>query len=486
MEKQTIDLEETQEMEKSQLQHEQPDPDADEEFSYAEQRKIIHKVDRRLLIIAGLMQAVSFLDRANMSNAAVAGMTAELGMEFGNRYSITLLVFFAPYIVFEFPATIAVRKIGPRKFLSTIVLLWGIIMMCFGFVQSWVSLIPLRMLLGALEAGSFPGMYYLVSSWYSRFDLYKRISIFYLIGVLGSAASGVLALGFSRMDELANYSGWRWIFIMEGILTCLIGLLGYVFMVSFPSQCHQVRWFLTPQESAYILRRLDRDRGDADVEGEKFNWRAFLSAGLEFKVWGFALAFLCSTMQAYSIGFFLPVLLKQKMSFSEAASQALSSPPYLAAMALMYIEGLVSDKLRLRSPMLYLNCAMSIIGLCLMEWAPSAGVQYLGAILVCAGCSANIPSLMVFQANNIRGQWKRAFCSASLISFGGTGGIVGSLVFRSQDKALYLPGIVACLVANGVIVIIVTCLVLFFMIKNRQAEKGLALIEGLQSFRYVL
>lgn len=62
------------------------DPDADEEFSYAEQRKIIHKVDRRLLIIAGLMQAVSFLDRANMSNAAVAGMTADLDMEIGNRY----------------------------------------------------------------------------------------------------------------------------------------------------------------------------------------------------------------------------------------------------------------------------------------------------------------------------------------------------------------------------------------------------------------
>ncbi|KAL2782738.1 major facilitator superfamily domain-containing protein [Aspergillus keveii] len=464
----------------------QPDSDADDEFSYTEQRKIIHKVDRRLLIIAGLMQAVSFLDRANMSNAAVAGLTAELNMEVGNRYSITLLVFFAPYIIFEFPATIAVRKIGPRKFLSTIVFLWGIIMICFGFVQTWVSLIPLRMLLGAFEAGSFPGMYYLVSSWYSRFDLYKRISIFYLIGVFGSAASGVLALGFSRMDGLANYAGWRWIFIMEGILTCLIGILGYVFMVSFPSQSHTVRGFLTPAESAYILRRLDRDRGDADIAGEKFNWRAFFSAALDIKVWGFALAFLCSTMQAYSIGFFLPVLLKQKMSFSEAASQALSSPPYLAAMALMYVEGLVSDKLRLRSPMLYLNCLLSIIGLSLMEWASTPGVQYLGAILVCAGCSANIPSLMVFQANNIRGQWKRAFCSASLISFGGTGGIVGSLVFRAQDKPMYLPGIVACLTANGVIVVIVTCLVVLFALRNRQAERGVAVIEGLQSFRYVL
>ncbi|OJJ03280.1 hypothetical protein ASPVEDRAFT_134574 [Aspergillus versicolor CBS 583.65] len=446
-----MQADQTPELEKAALQ--QQDPDADEEFSYAEQRKIVHKVDRRLLIIVGLMQAVSFLDRANMSNAAVAGMTAELGLDIGTRYSITLLVFFAPYIVVQFPATIAIRKIGPRTFLSTITLLWGIVMLCFGFVQSWASLIPLRMLLGALEAGSFPGMYYLVSSWYSRFDLYKRISIFYLIGVLGSALSGVLALGFSKMNGLADYTGWRWIFIMEGLLTCVIGLTGYIFMVNFPSQSHKAWGFLSANESAYIVRRLNRDRGDADTETDvhedgslKINWHAFFASGLDWKVWGFALSFLCSTMQAYSIGFFLPVLLQQKMHFSTATSQGLSSPPYLAAMLLMYIEGVLSDKIRLRCPTLYFNALLSIVGLCLMEWAPSAGSQYLGAIFTCMGCSANIPSVMVFQANNIRGQWKRAFCSASLIGFGGTGGIVGSLVFRTQDKPTYLPGVYACLV----------------------------------------
>ncbi|KAL3481380.1 major facilitator superfamily domain-containing protein [Aspergillus californicus] len=479
------DIEQTPEMEKAQDQAQNPDDD--EEFSYAEQRKIVHKVDRRLLVVVGLMQAVSFLDRANMSNAAVAGMTADLHMEDGARYSTTLLVFFAPYIILQFPATIAVRQVGPRKFLSTIVLVWGIVMLCFGFVQSWVSLIPLRMLLGALEAGSFPGIYYLVSSWYSRFevDLYKRTSVFYLIGVLGSALSGVLALGFSQMDGLANYAGWRWIFIMEGLLTCLIGVAGYIFMVNFPGQSDKVWGFLTPRESAYIVRRLDRD-GGADVHGEEFNWRAFFVAAADLKVWGFALSFLCSTMQAYSIGFFLPVLLRQKMGFSEAASQGLSSPPYLAAMLLMYIQGWISDKIHLRSPMLYSNCLISITGLCLMEWAPTPGLQYFGSILTCAGCSANIPSLMVFQANNIRGQWKRAFCSASLISFGGTGGIVGSLVFRSQDAPMYLPGIYACLTANAIIIAVVTVLVVYFRIRNAQAENRLTVIEGLESFRYVL
>lgn len=137
-------------------------------------------------------------------------------------------------------------------------------------------------------------------------------------------------------------------------------------------------------------------------------------------------------MQAYSVGYFLPIILREELEFSQAAAQGLSTPPYVAAMLLMYIQGVISDKYRLRSPVVYFNACVSIVGLCLLVWGGSPGVQYFGAILVTAGCSANLPTVMVFQANNIRGTWKRAFCSASMIGFGGTGGIAGSLVFRSQ------------------------------------------------------
>lgn len=137
-------------------------------------------------------------------------------------------------------------------------------------------------------------------------------------------------------------------------------------------------------------------------------------------------------MQAYSVGYFLPIILQEKLRFSQAAAQGLSTPPYLVAMLLMFIEGLISDRYRIRSPILYFNACACITGLCLLVWIGSPGVQYFGAILVTAGCSANLPTIMVFQANNIRGTWKRAFCSASMIGLGGTGGIAGSLVFRSR------------------------------------------------------
>lgn len=128
----------------------------------------------------------------------------------------------------------------------------------------------------------------------------------------------------------------------------------------------------------------------------------------------------------------MPIILKGELGFSEAAAQGLSSPPYVAAMLLMFVESVISDRYRLRFPVLLFNACLTIAGLCLLVWGPTAGVQYFGAILIAAGCSANLPAVMVFQANNIRGTWKRAFSSASMISFGGTGGVIGSLVFRSQ------------------------------------------------------
>lgn len=150
-------------------------------------------------------------------------------------------------------------------------------------------------------------------------------------------------------------------------------------------------------------------------------------------------------MQAYSIGYFLPVILETEMKFSSSAAQGLSTPPYIIAMILMFLQGWASDSIQLRYPVLYFNALISITGLCLMVWTSAPGVQYFGAILTTSGSSANLPAVMVFQANNIRGAWKRAFCSASMIGLGGTGGIIGSLVFRSQDAPRYLPGIYASL-----------------------------------------
>lgn len=119
-------------------------------------------------------------------------------------------------------------------------------------------------------------------------------------------------------------------------------------------------------------------------------------------------------------------------------------------------------------------------------WASSAGVRYFGIFLICAGCNGGVPTVMAYQANNIRGQWKRAFASATLVGFGGIGGIAGSTVFRTQDAPQYHPGIGACIACNGLIVIIVFINTFIFRRQNKKADRGEVVLEGDPNFRYTI
>lgn len=121
-------------------------------------------------------------------------MTKELELDIANRYNIIALIFFIPYIIFEFPGTPLARIVGPRLFLGGICTLWGIVMLCFGFVNNWGQLAGLRVLLGVFEAGYFPACIFLLSTYYTRFEVQKRFALFYLIATTASAFAAVSIL----------------------------------------------------------------------------------------------------------------------------------------------------------------------------------------------------------------------------------------------------------------------------------------------------
>ncbi|KAG2416571.1 hypothetical protein HFD88_007786 [Aspergillus terreus] len=458
--------------------------DYDEEYTYAEQRKIIHRIDRRLVTITGLAYCVSLMDRTNLSMAAVAGMTKELHLEVGTRYSLIVLMFFVPYVIFQPPMTIITRKLGPTLFLGTIVISWGAILVGMGFTKDWKQMLACRVLLGLLEAGYFPGCVYLLSSWYTRFDVQKRFSVFYLIGCVASALAGILAFGLMQMHGIEGLGGWRWIFIMEGVITGIIGILTIVFLVDFPDRAHKSWWFLSEKEAHFVVRRINRDRSDGDEE--PFSLKKFLSPCLDPKIWAFAMIFFSSTTVTYAIAYFLPIILQMGMGFSVGASQCLVAPPFAFAGIVMFAGAWVGDRYHIRGPIVVFNSLLCILGLPLMGFAKGNAARYVGVFFAVAGANANIPSVMAYQANNIRGQWTRALSSATLVGFGGIGGIVSSLVFRSQDAPNYRPGMWTTIACNILILIIVASLSLWFRICNKQADRGTRIIEGIADFRYTL
>jgi MFS family permease len=154
----------------------------------------------------------------------------------------------------------------------------------------------------------------------------KRYSVFYLLGVVASAFSGILAFGLMQMHGLAGLGGWRWIFIIEGILTVCIGIMGYFLLVPFPDANPEKAWsFLNRREVDFIIARVNADR--ADVTTEPFNLVKFLKPGLDLKIWGFAICFCCLTTVSYALAYFLPQILNGGMGFSVGAAQCLVAPP---------------------------------------------------------------------------------------------------------------------------------------------------------------
>lgn len=191
------------------------------------------------------------------------------------------------------------------------------------------------------------------------------------------------------------------------------------------------------------MRRINNDRHDGNLEA--FSLKKFLKPGLDPKIWCFAMIFFCLTTVTYAIAYFLPIILMEGMGFGVGESQCLVAPPYVLAGIVMYVSAWTGDRYRVRGPILVANCLLCIIGLPMMGFARGNATRYAGVFLTVAGANANIPSCMAYQANNVRGQWTRAFSSATLVGLGGLGGIASSLVFRVQDAPEYRPGMYAAL-----------------------------------------
>nr|POE46956.1 putative transporter [Quercus suber] len=340
--------------------------------------------------------------RTNLGLAVVAGMGVDLKL-IGNRYSLITLVFFLTYVFLQPPATVILRKVGPRAFLPSITILWGITMMCFGFVKEWTDVLPLRLILGIFEAGFFPGCAYLLSCWYPRYDLQKRNAVFYLIGSVSSAFSGILAYGFYQMNGLGDLgpsygqhygptkanptapsgimpgiAGWRWIFIMQGIITICVGFLGAVLIADFPEKAATKSRslaipFLNESEAAFVVARIEQDRHDAIPEA--FSLKTYLQCACDAKIWAFAALFGLTTTVTYAIAYFLPIILNDGLGFDIAETECLIAPPYVVAAIWTYVCAVIGDKYHVRGPLVVVNALLGLIGLPLLGFASNNAVR---------------------------------------------------------------------------------------------------------------
>ncbi|KAL1582994.1 hypothetical protein WHR41_08224 [Cladosporium halotolerans] len=458
--------------------HSNDDGDAQDE---ALARRLRMKVDLRLCTIAGVLCSLNLLDSGVISSASVTSMLTDLDLT-GNRYSVSIFIFTVASIAFQLPSTIAVRTFGPRRWFAFITFSFGLITMCTAFVTTWKQMIALRVLLGMTMSGIYPGLTYLISTWYLRSEQQTRFAYMQTGEVIILATGSIVNFGLNKLDGDGGLRGWQYMFLVQGLIACIFGILTYFWMVDFPEQAHNSIWFLTPEEQALAVSRIQADR--KDVEADPFTWPKVLIHALDPKVYGFAILFFLLNLVSTSLSYFLPIILQSGMGFSADKSIILSAPPYYYATIPVLLSSLVSDKFRLRGPVIVFNSLCLIAGFGMLGFADNVAVRYVGTFLATGAYISNWAALSAYYTSNIAGQWKRAFTAATVAAFNGAGGIAGSFIVRQEEAPRYVTAVWVSIGSHVGIVLFVGLFSGWFWFANRRQENGKKLLEGTEGFRY--
>lgn len=235
------------------------------------------------------------------------------------------------------------------------------------------------------------------------------------------------------MKGVGGLNGWRWIFILEGILTVIVSLLAYFFIANYPATAK----FLTDKERACVNARL-ASNNDA-TRNEAFTWHNASLAFRDPKVWLYGLGFHTMSLPLYTLSLFLPTII-QELGFTAAQAQLLTVPPYAVAFVLTLTVAIASEKFKIRAPFIMASASLAAIGYIILLSSTNPGVGYLGTIFAAAGIYPATAIVLSWPANNVSGQTKRATANAMQISIGNLGAVLGTQLYRGTDGPRFFLG----------------------------------------------
>ncbi|KAJ3552607.1 hypothetical protein NM688_g4063 [Phlebia brevispora] len=389
-----------------------------EQISHVKERQLVRKIDLHLVPVLCVLYLLAFLDRVNVSNAALFSLKQDLKLV-GNEYNTALVIFFVPYVVFEIPSNMLMKRFKPHVWLSFCMFMFGLTTMLQGFAQNFSGFIAARFFLGA---------------WYKRSESQKRYSFFFSSTTLAGAFGGLLASAIGKMDGMRGYHGWRWVFILEGLFTAILGIIFFFLISDFPEE---VKW-LTPDERKIIIG-------------------GFMYLGL--------------VVTAYGYAYFAPAII-QGLGHSNIRTQLLSVPPWACAFGLSMIIAVLSDYLAHRFIFALIPAAISLAGFAILFVVhDNVHLQYAALFLAVAGTYASLPVIVCWFSANLGGHARRAVGTGWQIGFGNIGGIIAAYSFLAKDAPEYRSGFSICV---SFICLTMSCCCVYFLYityLNRQRDR---------------
>jgi ACS family tartrate transporter-like MFS transporter len=301
----------------------------------AAEARTIQKLRRRIIPFVFVLYIVSFLDRLNISFAAMT-MNKELAIT-SKQYGLVAGIFFIGYFLFEIPSNLLLHKIGARIWIARILITWGILATLTGLVHSVQQLYAVRFLLGLAEAGYFPGIVLYLTYWFRQREQAQMIALFLtgipVTSILGAPVSGFI-LDHAHWLSLGS---WRWLLILEGMPAVVCGVLTYFLLPSRPAEAK----FLNQEEKEWIAAELAREEGEK-LASHKIS---ALKALMNKRVWQLGLIGFALNIGMYGMSFWMPQLVKSLSSGnSNSLIGLLVMIPHLVGLAVMVMMSRSSDR----------------------------------------------------------------------------------------------------------------------------------------------
>ena len=297
------------------------------------EKATIRKVAFRLVPFLMLCYLFAFIDRGNIGMAALT-MNHDLGLS-PRMFGFASSLFFISYFIFEVPSNLALQRFGARKWLARIMITWGLISACTAFVQGANSLYVIRFILGAAEAGFFPGVLLYLTYWIPSAYRARIVAIFMVAIPAASFISSPVSALLLQMEGVLGMHGWQWLFLLEGLPTVLLGIGCLVYLTNQP---REAKW-LSEEQRDWLARRMDTERSERRAVEHVSLWKLFRSP----TVLGMALVCSCASAAGSVLNVWQPQLLKS-FGLTVVQTGMLNSVPYLVASVLMIWWGRHSDR----------------------------------------------------------------------------------------------------------------------------------------------
>ncbi|QWF80561.1 Putative tartrate transporter [Amycolatopsis sp. CA-230715] len=414
--------------------------------------RVLGKVALRIMPFLGLLYFVNYLDRVNIGFAGPNGMNAELGLT-ATAFGFASGVFFLGYLVLEVPSNLALHRFGARRWMARIMITWGIVATVMAFVPNPTTLIVLRFLLGVAEAGFFPGIILYLTYWFPASQRAKAVALFMAaIPVSSAIGSTVSSLLIAHGGGVFGLSGWRFMFLVEGVPAILLAVVTWFYLTDRPEKA---KW-LTAEERTWLSNELETERKATEAE---HHW-PLRKALTHPRILGLAFVYFGIAYGLYALGFFLPTIISgfsQQFGSKLTTTQAglVNAIPYAVGAVVMVLWARHGDRTGERKwhvalPMLLGGIAIPVA---LYLGNPYAAMV---AVTVCAvGVCAALPTFWALPSNFLSGA-AAAGGIALINSLGNISGFAAPYVTGwlrdltgSQRSGLWVVG--ACMIAGAIV-----------------------------------